>query len=106
MRLFIGSPKELDNLGPEGPGNIIDPIRFWEQGNDNVLGLFMLNHVGLNGPLFKPFIKGLLGQNLVKLRRVRAFPFKKSQMSGIHVPQDPVLFMTLGPSLNTCRNSI
>jgi hypothetical protein len=75
-RMRFVTTKELDNLGPQGPGDIVDLLGLREQGYDGVFCYTMFTDIGIKAPLLIVLIECLFGQNLVKIRWIGTLPFK------------------------------
>ena len=53
----------------------------------------MFHDKGLNLAVLIGFVELLLGQDFIKLRRLRAFAFQNGQVLGIYSSQKPVCFV-------------
>lgn len=96
MGLAIGPAEQLDNLGPEAPRHIVDGVWFRKKSHHNVFCNRMFHYIGLNFTLLVGSVELLLGQNFIKLRRLRTFAFQNGQVLGIHCSQKPVCFVPCG----------
>jgi len=96
VRLAIWSAEQLHNLGPEGPRHIIYRVYARKKGNHNVFCNRMFDYIGMNIALLIGLVELLLGQNFIKLRRLRAFAFQNGQVPRIDCSQKPVCSVPLG----------
>jgi len=63
----LATTKELDNLGPQAPWDIVFLLRIREQGHDGVFCDAVLTDIGVQVPRFVLPVQGLFGQDLIKV---------------------------------------
>ena len=102
----LAAAKELDNLGPQGPGDIVFLLGIGEQRNDSVFCDTVFADIGFKAPLLVVLKQGLFGQDLVKVRWIRTLLFKHGEVFGIWAPWNPVLCMSFRTSPKGIRNGL